>query len=205
MKKIPHQIVKEILYAESAAVMTVPTDNPYHEALDIIHATQKKHGRLVVSGVGKAGDVGKKIVSTFNSTGIPSLFLSPLDAKHGDLGVIGPNDALFLISNSGKTTEIVELVALAKNLHPKIKTICLTSNKASALGASVDVVLDTGNPKELCPFGLTPTTSVIAMLVVADILVVLSMKERDYTVAEYHKRHHGGYLGAKAKKMSKGK
>ncbi len=203
MKKIPEQVIAQILLDEAEGVMGVPTDNPYHHALDIIHATNKKHGRLIVSGVGKAGDVGRKIVSTFNSTGISSLFLSPLDAKHGDLGVVGPHDALFLISNSGKTTEIVELVTLARNLQPKIKTICLTSNRSSELGSRVDVVLYTGAPRELCPFGLTPTTSVIAMLVIADILTVLSMQERKYSPAEYHKRHHGGYLGKKAKKLSK--
>ena len=205
MKKIPDSVVRLIIEDEAKGILAVPTDNPYHLALDIIHAATKKHGRLVVTGVGKAGDVGKKIVSTFNSTGIPAIFLSPLDAKHGDLGVVGPYDALLLISNSGKTTEIVELVHLARNLYKNIKTICLTSKPSSPLGKAVDVVLHTGDPRELCPLGLTPTTSVIAMLVIADILTVLSMQERRYTVADYHKRHHGGYLGQKAKKMSKRK
>ena len=181
----------------------MPLTNPYHKALAIIHAAHKKHGALVVTGVGKAGDVGKKVVSTFNSIGIKSVFLSTLDARHGDMGVVGPHDALLLISNSGKTTEITELLKLTRKLHKDIKSICITSHPSSPLGKSVDVVLSTGNPHEVCPLGLTPTTSVITMLVIADILTVLSIKERKYSAADYHKRHHGGYLGKKAKRLAK--
>ena len=194
-----------ILEAEACAVRSVPLDNPYEKVLKVIHTAEKKKGRLIVTGVGKAGDVGRKIVSTFNSVGIPSLFLSPLDARHGDLGIVGPNDALFLISNSGKTNEIVELVHLARELHAHIPTICLTAHADSPLGKSVDYVLRTGNPKEVCPLGLTPTSSVLAMLAVADVLTVLSMEQRKYSADQYRKRHHSGYLGKKAVRMAKSK
>lgn len=194
--------VEEILKAEAKGVMSIPTDNPYLEVLKIFHSSIKKHGKIVVTGVGKAGDVGRKIVSTFNSTGLNSIFLSPLDARHGDLGVIGKNDTMLLISNSGKTNEIVELISLVHNMHPEIKTICLTANPKSPLAKESDHILSTECRAEVCPLGLTPTTSVITMLVVADILTVLSMEERGYSPEEYQLRHHSGYLGKKAKKMS---
>lgn len=195
--------IKEILDAEAEAVRNVPVTNPYQKVLTVIHKSQKQHGKLIVTGVGKAGDVGRKIVSTFNSAGISSAFLSPLDARHGDLGLIGARDVLFLISNSGKTNEITELIALARALHKQIKVICLTGNQTSPLAQSADYVLWTGNPKEVCPLHLTPTSSVLAMLAIADVLTVLSIEARNYTAAEYKKRHHGGYLGKKAKRILK--
>ena len=195
--------IKKILEAEAAGVLSVPLDNPFDKVVRLLHQTAKAHGKVVVTGVGKAGDVGRKIVSAWNSTGVPSIFLSPLDARHGDLGVIGPKDLLFLISNSGRTTEITELITLARRLHPRIKVVCLTGNPASPLARASGLVLATGNPKEVCPLGLTPTTSVLAMLAIADVLTVLSMQSRRYSATEYHKRHHGGYLGKKAKKLSK--
>ena len=133
------------------------------------------------------------------------MFLSTNDASHGNLDILGKNDVLFLISNSGKTNEIVELVHLAKELHAGIPTICLTSHEQSPLGKVVDYALRTGNPKEVCPLGLTPTSSVLAMLAVADVLTVLSMEKRKYTADQYRKRHHSGSLGKKAVRMAKAK
>ncbi len=192
------QKILEILNAEADAVRNVPLSNPYLKVLSVIHRSQKRHGKLVVTGVGKAGDVGRKIVSTFNSAGISSVFLSPLDARHGDLGLIGAHDVLFLISNSGKTADITELVSLARALHKKIPTVCLTGSKSSPLARTADLVLYTGNPKEVCPLNLTPTASVLAMLAIADVLTVLSIEARNYTATDYKKRHHSGYLGARA-------
>jgi arabinose-5-phosphate isomerase len=195
--------IQSLLDAEARAVQNVPLSNPFTQVLSVIHKSQKRHGKLVVTGVGKAGDVGRKIVSTFNSAGISSVFLSPLDARHGDLGMIGPRDVLFLISNSGKTNEITELIFLTRALHTKIPIICLTGNEKSPLASSADYVLWTGNPKEICPLNLTPTSSVLAMLAIADVLTVLSIESRKYTAAEYKKRHHSGYLGTRAAKKTK--
>lgn len=197
--------IRSLLDAEAEAVRGVPIDNPFTQVLRTIHASQKKHGKLVVTGVGKAGDVGRKIVSTFNSAGISSVFLSPLDARHGDLGLIGAHDVLLLISNSGKTNEITELVRLARALHPHVPTISLTGNRQSPLARAADLVLFTGAPREICPLSLTPTSSVLAMLAIADVLTVLSIESRKYTAREYAKRHHGGYLGGRAAKMSRKK
>lgn len=195
--------VEEILQAEAKGILAIPKDNPYAEVVKALHRSHKKHGKIIVTGVGKAGDVGRKIVSTFNSTGLSAVFLSPLDARHGDLGVIGKHDVLFLISNSGKTSEIVELVTLVETLSPTVNTVCLTSRADSPLARASDYVLTTGCTSEVCPLGLTPTTSVITMLAVADIVTVLSMEARNYSPREYHLRHHSGYLGKKAKTMAK--
>src|SRR5690606_17654864 len=119
----------------------------------------QKGGKVVVSGMGKAGQIGVNIATTFSSTGTPAVFLHPSEAQHGDLGIIQKNDILFVISNSGKTREICELEMLAKNLHPGIKMICLTGSRHSTLAENADVLLSTGEPKEICPLGLTPTTS----------------------------------------------
>lgn len=195
--------VSELLKLEADAILKIPSDNPFDAVARVLNACVKAKGHVVVSGVGKAGDVGRKISSTFNSTGVNSVFLSPLDAQHGDLGVIHDTSVLFVISNSGKTREILELVELSKRLHPKIKSVALTGDHRSPLAQVVDHVLYTGCPGEICPLGLTPTTSVIAMLAIADVVTVLSMKSRNFSSRDYAKRHHSGYLGKKAKKASR--
>jgi arabinose-5-phosphate isomerase len=149
--------------------------------------------------MGKAGQIALNIATTFSSTGTPAVFLHPSDAQHGDLGVIQPNDVLLLISNSGKTREILELVELAENLHPDLPLIVITSNKESQLAQTADVCLETGNPKEVCILGLTPSTSTTVMTVIGDVLVVMMMKRINFSNEDYAKRHHGGYLGDKSR------
>lgn len=195
--------VANILYTEACAIENIPLSNPYEEVTTLLNRMSNRSGRLIVSGVGKAGDVGRKIVSTFNSTGIRALFLSPLDAAHGDLGTIHQEDVLFLVSNSGKTKEILDLLRLARKLHRKLATVCLTGSQKSPLAQMADLVLLTGNPKEACPLGLTPTSSALAMLAIGDVLTILSMKKRNFTAADYRLRHHGGYLGKKVRKLVK--
>ena len=138
-------------------------------------------------------------ITVFCSTGTPAVFLHPSEAQHGDLGILQPSDLLLLLSNSGKTREIVELVTLARNLNPQIPIIVITGKKDSPLAAEADVVLCTGDSPEVCPLGLTPTTSTTMMTVIGDVLVVGAMKEIGFTVEQYALRHHGGYLGATAK------
>ncbi|MBA7667484.1 Arabinose 5-phosphate isomerase KdsD [subsurface metagenome] len=121
------------------------------------------------------------------------------DAQHGDLGIIQNNDIILLVSNSGKTREILELFKLSRNLYPEIPIIVLTGNRDSPLGELADAVLFTGNPAEVCPLGLTPTTSTTTMTVIGDILVVLMMERIKFSNQDYAKRHHGGYLGRKSR------
>ncbi len=197
--------IKEMLEAEIKALQSIPEANPYEEAISLIlKCVHQEGGRLITSGMGKAGQIALNIATTFSSTGTPAYFLHPSEAQHGDLGMICPRDMLLLISNSGKTREVVELVALARNLHPEIKIILITSQEDSPLAVLVDVVLLTGNPKELCPLGLTPTTSTTVMTVLGDILVTSVMQGIGFTARDYAMRHHGGYLGSKSRKDAEG-
>jgi arabinose-5-phosphate isomerase len=153
--------------------------------------------------MGKAGQIANNIATTFSSTGTPALFLHPSDAQHGDLGIIQKNDVLLLISNSGKTREILELVDLSKKLVSNIPIIVITGNPDSELGRIADIAIGTGHPDEICPLGLTPTTSTTTMTVIGDLLVVLMMKKIGFSAEDYAKRHHGGYLGVKSRNTTR--
>ena len=119
------------------------------------------------------------------------------------MGILQENDLLLLISNSGKTREIVELTDLAARLLPDMKRIVITGNPDSPLAQTADVCLPTGHPEEVCLLGMTPTTSTTVMTVIGDILVVETMRQTGFTIEEYSKRHHGGYLGERSRELSK--
>lgn len=196
--------IKQVLRQEAEAIQNIPVTDAFLKAVDIIEErVHKQKGKLVASGMGKAGQIALNIATTFSSTGTPAVFLHPSDAQHGDLGVVQPNDVLLLISNSGKTREILELVELAENLHQNLPLIVITSNKESQLAEMADVCIETGNPKEVCILGLTPSTSTTVMTVIGDVLVVLMMKRIGFNNEEYAKRHHGGYLGHKSREQAK--
>lgn len=188
--------IKSILTRESEAILHIPISEAYAQAVDlIVKNIHDKKGKLVISGMGKAGQIGQNLATTFCSTGTPAVFLHPSEAQHGDLGVLKDNDMLLLITNSGKTREIIELIDLARNIYPDIPSIVITSNTESVLAHEADVCLFTGHPDEVCPLGLTPTTSITVMTVIGDILVVDTMKRIGFNAEDYSKRHHGGYLG----------
>ncbi|MEG1573667.1 MAG: SIS domain-containing protein [Bacteroidales bacterium] len=188
--------INRILRHEADAILNIPADNKFERAIElIVERIHHKHGKLVTSGMGKAGQIAMNIATTFCSTGTPSIFLHPSEAQHGDLGVIQENDLMLVISNSGKTREILELLTLASHLHHDLKFIVITGDKESELAKKADVSLFTGAPAEVCPLGLTPTTSTTMMTVIGDILVVGTMKAINFGKAQYAMRHHGGYLG----------
>lgn len=192
--------IKAIFQAEARAVLDIPVTENFDKACDLIYrSVHEKKGKVVVSGMGKAGQIALNIATTFSATGTPAVFLHPSDAQHGDLGVIQPHDILLLISNSGKTREIIELFNLVKMLGYDLNAIVITGNTDSELGNLADVTISTGNPDEVCPLGLTPTTSTTVMTVIGDALVVIMMKRIGFTAADYAKRHHGGYLGIKSR------
>ena len=192
--------IKDILRREAEAVLNIPVTDAFEKAVAlIVEQVHVKKGKLVTSGMGKAGQIAANIATTFCSTGIPAVFLHPSEAQHGDLGILQKNDLLLLISNSGKTREIVELTNLAHNLDPELKYIVITSDPESPLAEKSDICLSTGRPAEVCVLGLTPTTSTTAMTVIGDILVVETMKRTGFTREDYSKRHHGGYLGKKSR------
>ena len=191
----------DLLKQEAEAVKNIPVSDSYLKAVDLIYQkVHKEGGKVIASGMGKAGQIAENIATTLSSTGTPAVFLHPSEAQHGDLGVIRENDLLLVLSNSGKTREILELVQLTHNLYAKVPLIVITGNPDGELPKIAEVSLFTGNPKEVCALGLTPTTSTTTMTVIGDILVVLEMKKIGFSHADYAKRHHGGYLGQKSRK-----
>ena len=196
--------INELLQKEAQAVLNIPVTDAFEQAVDlIVEQVHQKKGKLVTTGMGKAGQIAMNIATTFCSTGIPAVFLHPSEAQHGDLGVVQENDVLLLISNSGKTNEIVALTKLARILNPNLKYIVITGNPDSPLAKEADICLETGHPDEVCLLGMTPTTSTTVMTVIGDILVVETMRKTQFTIEEYSKRHHGGYLGERSRELSK--
>lgn len=195
--------VREIFTNEAKAISKIPVSDNYEKVTDIIHKhVHALKGKLITSGMGKAGQIAHNIATTFSSTGTPAVFLHPSEAQHGDLGVVQENDVLLAISNSGKTREIIELIDLKNNLYPSIPVIVITGNGSSPLALKADYVLLTGSPAEVCPLGLTPTTSTTVFTVIGDALVVLMMEKIGFSSEDYSKRHHGGYLGVKSREQS---
>ncbi len=196
--------IKKIIDYEAQAIANIPVTEAFYDAVDLIFENvHKKKGKLVASGMGKAGEIAHNIATTFSSTGTPAVFLHPGEAQHGDIGIIQPDDVLLLVSNSGKTTEIIQLLELSDNLYNKrLPKIIISGNPDSILVKKADVFLFTGNPDEVCPLGLTPTTSTTTMTVIGDVLVYLMMKKINFTAQDYAKRHHGGYLGQKSRNIA---
>lgn len=194
------QSMRDILNAECEAIKNIPVTGSYEKAVDaIIERVHNRKGKLVTSGMGKAGQIALNIATTFASTGTPAVNLHPSEAQHGDLGMLQPNDIMLLISNSGKTREIIDLVRLARNLYSDIPLIVITGNPDSELAHIADMTLLTGGAPEVCPLGLTPTTSTTMMTVIGDVLVVNVMRKTGFTREQYALRHHGGYLGDKSR------
>ncbi len=161
----------------------------------IVHAILNCSGKVIVIGVGKSGHVGRKISSTFSSTGTPSYFLHPSEAMHGDLGVITSTDIIILISNSGQSSEIINLIPTIKKLGVKI--ISLVGNTNSTIAKQSDYIFDIGVEKEACPLDLSPTSSTTATLVVGDALAISLLEHRNFKKEDFALRHPGGILGKK--------
>lgn len=191
-EKIKNIINKEIYY-----ISNIPVNDNFNNAIKLIYqCVHLDNGKVVCSGMGKAGQIALNIATTFSSTGTCAVFLHPGEAQHGDLGILKENDILLLLSNSGKTREVLELIELSKRLCPKIKIITITGNIHSPISKLSDVTLHTGKTEEVCPLGLTPTTSTTLMTIIGDILVVLMMEKINFTKEQYSLRHHAGYNGA---------
>jgi arabinose-5-phosphate isomerase len=184
---------RAILLAESEAVRNIPVDENLLKATEAVINCK---GKVISSGMGKAGIIARKVASTFSSTGTPSVFLHPGEAQHGDLGLIHKDDILLVFSNSGKTREIIELVKLTNRLHGKsVRVVSITSHPESELRNLSDIILSIGEVEEVCSLGMAPTSSTTAMLALGDVLCMLVMEEINFTKEDFMKRHHGGYLG----------
>ncbi|NPA49854.1 MAG: KpsF/GutQ family sugar-phosphate isomerase [Thermodesulfobacteria bacterium] len=162
-----------------------------------VELIREARGRVVVTGIGKSGLIGRKIVATLASTGTPSFFLHPAEALHGDLGMVVPEDILLAISNSGETEEVNKLLPSLKRRGVKI--VAFTGNPGSTLAQEADVVVDVGVPREACPLGVAPTASTTATLAMGDALAMVLAKLRDLKLEDFRRNHPGGSLGERLK------
>jgi arabinose-5-phosphate isomerase len=165
-------------------------DGAFSRAVDILAAV---HGRVVVSGMGKSGHIGRKIASTLSSTGTPAQFVHPAEASHGDLGALTRSDALVMLSNSGETAELSDLITYSR--RHSIPLIGIASNAQSALIAAADAPLLLPRAQEACPMGLAPTTSTTLMLALGDALAIALMERKGFSADQYRDLHPGGALG----------
>ena len=163
-------------------------------AVDLIHGAR---GRLIVTGMGKSGHVGRKIAATFASTGTPAFFVHPSEASHGDLGMITPDDVIMALSWSGETAELKDLVDYSRRFS--IGLIAVTAAADSTLGQAADVVLALPQAREACPHNLAPTTSTLMQAALGDALAVALLESRGFTALDFGKLHPGGRLGAMLK------
>ena len=192
------QLAKKVLSVEAEAVKKlIPRINrDFKRALDLL---EQCSGRVIITGMGKPGFIGRKIAATLASTGTPSLFLHPAEAIHGDLGMVTKQDVVVAISNSGETEEITRLLSTLKKIGAKL--IALTGNLKSTLAKNSDVVLNIGLTKEACPWNLAPTASTTAALAMGDALAVCLAKRKGFREEDFAFLHPGGSLGKKLIKV----
>ena len=190
------QRAKEIFEIEKEGLEEISKNLDYSfvNAVELILNTK---GRVVVTGVGKSGIIGRKISATLSSTGTPSFFLHPVEALHGDLGMVTPEDILLAISYSGNTLEVCELASILKKRNLKI--ISFTGNLESQLAKLSNVVVNTKIPKEACSFNLAPTTSTTATLALGDALAICLFELKGLGSEDFRKNHPGGSLGERLK------
>jgi arabinose-5-phosphate isomerase len=176
--------------AEAVAALEGRIDASFARAVELLFSCK---GRVVVTGMGKSGNVARKIVATFNSTGTPSLFLHPSDALHGDLGMVRKRDVVLCISKSGDTAELQSLLPMFKRIGVPI--ISMVGTRHSKVAELSDIVLDAGVREEACPYDLAPTSSSTAALVFGDALAMALLDQRNFTVEDFARYHPGGSLG----------
>lgn len=195
-------IIKEayqITDATCKAIKSLKFQSSICDAAYIIANSVDRGSTTITTGMGKAGHIAQKTSSLLSSLGVPSFYIHPGEASHGDIGVIRPNDVLLVFSTSGKTREVIETIDLSKKL--KIgKIISITSHPNSVVRDKSDVVIDMGIIKEEGNLNIAPTTSIVVMLVIADIISVTASKIIGFNMSEYATRHHGGYLGEKSRR-----
>lgn len=188
IKKLALDVLK--IESESVAKLKRSINENFVEAVEILYACK---GRVIVTGMGKSGLIGKKIAATLSSTGTPSYFLHPAESTHGDSGIITKDDVIIAISNSGETEELLHLLPLIKRFG--VKMIALTGNLNSTLSKTSDVTLDIGVEKEACPLNKAPTASTTATLAMGDALAVCLLEKRGFSEEDFLIFHPGGTLG----------
>jgi arabinose-5-phosphate isomerase len=185
-------LARQVLRIEAAAVLAL-TDRIDGEFLQALSLILNCHGRVIVSGIGKSGHIGRKIASTLASTGTPAYFVHPAEASHGDLGMITRDDVLIALSNSGESEELLTIVPFIKRSGAKM--IAMTGSPNSSLAREADAHLDSGVAQEACPLNLAPTASTTAALALGDALAVALLDARGFGVDDFARSHPGGTLG----------
>ena len=185
-------LAREVLRIEGECLLQLVdrVDRHFAEAVELICLSK---GRVIVTGIGKSGLIGKKIVATLTSTGTPAIFLHPVEGLHGDLGIVTREDVLLAISNSGETPELTAITSSVKEIGAPV--IAMTGNIHSSLAKRSDKVIHVAVDREACPFGLAPTSSTTAALAMGDALAVALIRRKNFTERDFLKFHPGGSLG----------
>ncbi len=183
---------KDVLKLESESIVAM-SERLDHNFTRMVTTICKSTGRVIIGGIGKSGIIARKIAATLNSTGTRSLFLHPVEAMHGDLGVVCPDDIFLALSSSGETDELNILLPRIRAAGCQI--IAFTGNADSTLGKHSDIVIDVGVKKEACPLGLAPTSSTTAMLAMGDALAVVLINQKQFKTDDFKRFHPGGALG----------
>jgi arabinose-5-phosphate isomerase len=187
--------MRAVLASEAAAISAIEIDETFERAVRMLLACR---GKVLTTGIGKAGHIARKFAVTLCSTATPADFIHPAEAAHGDIGMVGPEDVLVAFSTSGKSREVLEILELARHLGVAC-IIGITSHPDSELRELSDFVLDMGEIEEPCPLGLTPSASTAVMLAISDAIALALMEARGVTREDWGLRHHGGYLGRAAR------
>jgi arabinose-5-phosphate isomerase len=185
-------VARRVIRAEIAGLeqLAGALDGAFGVTLDLCAAAR---GRLIVTGIGKSGHVARKIAATLASTGTPAQFVHPAEASHGDLGMIGVDDAILALSNSGESEELADIISYSRRF--KIPLVAITGGRGSTLAEAADVVLLLPQAAEACPMGLAPTTSTTVMMAVGDALAIALLERKGFSSADFHLFHPGGRLG----------
>ena len=187
--------VRTILDSEAEAIKAVSIDASYGKAVELIETCA---GKIITTGMGKAGFVANKFAAILSSTATPAVFIHPAEAAHGDRGMLAPGDCIVAFSTSGKTREVLEFIQLSRRMDIG-SVVGITSHTDSGLRELSDVTINMGVIKEPCPLGMTPTASMAVMAAIGDALALVLMEKKSVTREQYGMRHHGGYLGKKAR------
>ena len=187
--------IESVLKAEANAINSIEVTEEFVKAVSVMQGCT---GKIITTGIGKAGHIANKFAATLCSTASQAQFLHPAEAAHGDLGAVSSGDILIAFSSSGKSREVIEILELSRHLG--IETVIgVTSHPDSELRKYSDVVIDMGEIEEACPLGLTPTSSMAVMLAISDALALALMEQNKISREDYGLRHHGGYLGRTAR------
>ena len=187
------QNMKRIMDAEAAAIRDIAITDAFEDGIQLLMATP---GRVITTGIGKAGFIARKFAATLASTGTPAFFIHPAEAGHGDLGMVTEHDAIVAFSTSGKSTEVIQTLQIARTLGVS-RIVGITSHPDSPMRSFCEVILDMGSDLvEPCPLKLTPSASIAVMLAISDAVALTLMELKAFTKQDYGRRHHSGYLGS---------